>query len=160
MILHNQTSNRLSWSMGSREFSCEPWGPVDVPDEWVELCIKRTLPLGQSPVPAESKASARARAAQDTARADEIRVLRGQLEETQAVAASAQQEAEKTKRQLTTATERANALVGKLNEMETRLTRSEDEKAALELKLEEMAGKLADLEKHRAQKTQSQQNRK
>jgi hypothetical protein len=159
MILHNQTSNRLSWSMGSREFSCEPWGPVDVPDEWVELCIKRTLPLGQSPVPAESKASARARAAQDTARADEVRVLKGQLEEAQAVAISAQQEAEKAKRQLTTATERSNALVSKLNELETRLTRSEDEKAALELKLEQMAGKLADIEKLRSQKVQ-QPNRK
>jgi len=159
MILHNQTSNRLSWSMGSREFVCEPWGTVDVPDEWVELCAKRTLPLGQSPVPAESKASARARAAQDTARADEVRVLKGQLEEAQAVAVSAQQEAEKAKRQLTTATERANALVAKLNEAETRLTRSADERAAIELKLEEMAGKLADLEKHRAQKIQ-QQNRK
>jgi hypothetical protein len=163
MILHNQTPKQLNWEMGGQKFACEPWGPVDVPDQWVELCAKRTLPLGQSPVPAESKASVRAKAAQDTARSDEVRVLKGQLEESQAVAVSAQKEAEDVKRKLTQEKDRSAALKAKLGEASTRLATLGDEKAALELKLEELAGKLADLEKKatpKAYHNAQHQNRK
>ena len=58
MILHNQTKNRLEWDSDGKHYTCEPWGPIDVPDELVDCFRRMGLPLGQSPVAQETKATA------------------------------------------------------------------------------------------------------
>lgn len=59
MLRFNQTKNRLSWSMSGQAFECEPWGSVEIPDEFWEACLSRGLPLGISAAAPERRAQER-----------------------------------------------------------------------------------------------------
>lgn len=45
MRLFNQTKNQLRWDMNGALYECEPWGPVELPDELVAAAKSRGLPL-------------------------------------------------------------------------------------------------------------------
>ncbi len=81
MKLYNQTKNQLRWSLSKFTFVCDPYGDVDVPDELVEHCKDRGLPLSVTPVAPEVKASDAVKSASDSAKKDEIFNLNKQLNE-------------------------------------------------------------------------------
>lgn len=56
MLRFNQTKHRLSWAMSGQAFVCEPWGSVEVPDEFWPACVSQGLPLGASAVMPERRA--------------------------------------------------------------------------------------------------------
>jgi hypothetical protein len=80
MILHNQSKHHLRWKISMREYTCEPYGSVDIPDMFVKHCKKRGLALDVSPVPSEVRANATLRDATEAARSDELVLLRNEVE--------------------------------------------------------------------------------
>lgn len=154
MLLHNQTPHRLRWEMGGEVYGCDPWGAVEVPDRLVGICKRRTLPLGPTPVAAENRAAAKARAAQDAARNDETFKLRSAVDAHAADAQAAKQEAEEVKGRLGGLREKLAAAQAEVGRLRTELTAAHDEKAAVEKQLEELAHKVAEYERRSQQKHQ------
>ena len=146
MLLYNQSKNRLKWDMSGRVFECDPWGPIEMPDDLIEHCKKRGLPLGVNQVAPEFKASASLAAAADAAREDDVVRLRRDLGLAEVALKAAADDLEKerfdhgeTKRQLAAAGE---ALAEKARTIDT-LTA---DKAASEQLLAETAWKLTEAE--------------
>lgn len=100
MKLYNQSKNPLRWKIGMTQFTCEPWGEVDVQDMFVEHCKARGLPLGVSPVAPEVKADVALANANELARRDEILALQHELALARASEGTAKLEVEKIAREL------------------------------------------------------------
>ena len=133
-------------------FSCDPWGSVEVPEKLVALCGKRQLPLGQSPVAPETKASVRSKSADREAKADEVRVLREQLTDALAQSKASDAELESVRGELTNEIKlRLDAEAG-CARLDDALTTAKADVVAVGEKLTEAAGRIADLEQ--AQKLQ------
>ncbi|HEY3497131.1 MAG TPA: hypothetical protein VGK73_20675 [Polyangiaceae bacterium] len=94
MRLFNQTKNALAWSMGGQSFTCEPWGPVDIPDELVPAAKSRGLPLDVAAMAPEVRAQVRV--ADERAAADQapLLALKAQAENAQAGEREAKRELE------------------------------------------------------------------
>ncbi len=92
MKLYNQTKNFLKWDLSLTQYTCEPYGEVEVPDMFVMHCKKRGLPLDITPVAPEVKASKSLEGASEAAKKDEIVALQKTLSEALASEKSAKDE--------------------------------------------------------------------
>lgn len=109
-MLHNQTKSPLAWEMSGRQFACEPWGAVDLPEKLVPIANAYGLPLGSVPVPPELRAQQRVVDEQENAKSDALRALRNEIRDAKAVAEAASKEVEKLQLQLQQARTQAREL--------------------------------------------------
>jgi chromosome segregation ATPase len=80
MLLYNQIGKQIDFELEGKPYMVDPWGSVNVPDQWVETCRRMKLPLGQTSVAPDRRAASAAAEAEEKARQDEILKLRTQLE--------------------------------------------------------------------------------
>lgn len=146
MRLYNQTNSKLSWQFGSRHFSAEPFGPVEIPEQFVAFCRRRRLPLDVSPIAPEVKAKALVEEEKTAERNDEIRRLKDSLEIAVATERSAKAEAMAEKQELAAAREKIGQLEKALTKAADQLRATEADKAALSAELSDLARKLASVE--------------
>jgi hypothetical protein len=135
MRLYNQTKNELEFSLAGEEYHVKPFGAVNIPDQWIETCRTRRLPLDVSPVPAETKATAIVAEERDAARADEVNKLNEALRIALASEAAAKEECEREKRALDAA-----AVVNE--ELRGELTQKAEDILTLEADLEAVRAEL------------------
>lgn len=140
--LYNQTNKRLSWEMGAKTFSCAPFDYVEIPDDLVDPCRSRGLPLGVTPIAPETKAKSALDAEQEAARKDEFRQLRLELETVQAGERTAKSTAESLSDQLSDSAKTVQRLEQELVAAKDQLRiKTGDHEAAVAL-LEETGRKL------------------
>jgi hypothetical protein len=146
MIKHNQTKNALSWDVGGNQFTCEPWGTVDIPEHLVDLVRKMGLPLGNAPMAPERKAVAVSDAAKDAARNDEIRLLRDRVRELEAQAAVDSAQIEREKGESFKARESVAKLAKELTVATMRAEASERDGAAFKAQIADLNATIVELE--------------
>lgn len=147
MILHNQTNKHLDFTLtGHGTFKALPFGQVDVPDQLVEACKARKLPLGHTPVAPALKAEAISEEEKANVRADELRQTKEALalskvgeKEAKEAAERSQVESGALRREL----EAARATIAEREETIRSLTADKD---AAEDLLREVTQKLTDTE--------------
>lgn len=144
--LYNQTNKALDWSMGGKKFACSPFDHVDIPDELVEACKSRHLPLAVTPIPPEAKAKTTLAVEQDLARKDEVRLLKIELDDAKAREAIAKKTAENLQADLSDRDGKIVKLTKELDQTKDRLRIVESDKTAAESLLEETGRKLVHAE--------------
>lgn len=149
MRLYNQSKRALSWSMGETRYECEPWGPVDVPDELVAAIKSRGVPLDSVAVLPELRAQVRIADEQNANRDAPLHALRNAASEAKAGEQAAKLTLDAVRLEL-------DAVRAQLREsnaagvtLKDQLTRAVAEKAVIEALLEE-AGKQAAAHEERA----------
>jgi hypothetical protein len=147
MIKHNQTKNALSWDVGGNQYTCEPWGTVDIPEHLVDLVRKMGLPLGNAPMAPERKAVAVSEAAKDAARNDEIRLLRDRVRELEAQAAVDSSQLEREKGDSFAARESAARLSKELSLATERAASAERDGAAFKAQISDLMATIVELER-------------
>jgi septal ring factor EnvC (AmiA/AmiB activator) len=152
MKLYNQGKERLAWSMGGRDFKCQPYGEVEVPQELLLFVKSRGLPLDATPVPAEVKASQQAQYARREAEGAEVVTLKRQLAEMRAAEAEAKKALETSAAQTKDLSDRLELANMEVDELKGKVATLEAEKSALAKQLSEQAKLLAELEAETAPK--------
>ncbi|HEU4544363.1 MAG TPA: hypothetical protein VFR23_24745 [Jiangellaceae bacterium] len=146
MRLFNQSKNELRWTLGGSAFEAEPWGPVDVPDEFVAAVRKLGVPLAVSPVAPEARARQKvsddATAQQDSA----LRGLKQRAEVAEADARAAREELERLSIELSKAREGQRTAEEAARELSEQLARAKADAKAAEGLLSEQASKAAEAE--------------
>lgn len=143
---HNQTKQRLSWDMGGRKFSCEPWGSVELPENLVVHCRKRGIPLDVVPVAPEMRAHVRMQDEIDAARADDIKALQRQVKTAQASEAFAKEELNRVQLQSDKVGARCRELEAECARLEAELESCKADKRAADELIEETAKQATDAE--------------
>lgn len=146
MKQYNQSDRAISWEMGGKSFSCEPYGSVDVPDELVPFARKRGLPLSGAPVAAEAKALRKAEAEKKYAEESDVIKMRDQLAVLEASVKTAEVELDKERAAATKLAKKADNLEDKLREANDALSKSHADAKALDAQLREQATRIAELE--------------
>jgi hypothetical protein len=144
MRLFNQGKNQLGWSMGGVGFSCEPWGVVEVPDEFIESVKSRGLPLDVAPVAAELRAQVRIADEQAGAREAPLLALRQQADDAAASERAAKEELARCSSELTAARDELRRARDQIGTLEADLKRVTADKASAERLMSEHADKAAE----------------
>lgn len=158
MKLHNQSKNSLRWEMSKRVYTCEPWGSVEVPDQLVELCKSRRLPLAVTPVAPETKASVLVADERRAAEAAEVNQLKARVAELESGMAAASEELDRAQRERTQAVERIAELDAYAAANEDAIRSLEAERAALRKQVTELVDKLTPLEAAEAKRRAKKQD--
>lgn len=146
MKLHNQESHALRWTMGGREWECEAFGMVDIPDALVPFARRRGLPLKPSPVAQEARAARKAALAKEEAEGSELLQLRQRAELAEAAKDTAEKKLEEVQAEATKDRKRADGFAEKLKAGAERERDLIAEKKALEAQIVDLAAKVAELE--------------
>lgn len=144
--LFNQGKPALKWDMSGRTWSCEAYGAVDMPDDLVEHCLKRGLPLGLNQVAPEIKALVSLDEASVAARSDEVLALKHDLGVANIALSSAKSELEAAVAQVKSLENAVTARDHKVTELGLQLKEVSADKLASEQLLSETAKSLADAE--------------
>lgn len=144
MRLFNQSKNQLGWSMNGERYGCEPWGPVEVPDELVAAVKSRGLPLDVAPVAVELRAQARIADEQAEAAEAPLRALRQQCDDAQASERSAKEELARLSSELTAARDELRRERDRAAKLEVELKRVSADKDSAEALMSEQAKKAAE----------------
>jgi hypothetical protein len=150
--LYNQSKHPLKWTINMTTYTCDAYGPVDVPDMFVVHCKTRGLPLDVTPVAPEVRAQDGLAAATQAAKADELLNLRHECELLKASERTAKMELERALADLASAKEQAGNASGAASELKKQLDLVTSEKNETELLLNETALKLEEATK-RAERT-------
>ena len=152
--LFNQTNKPLSWKLSGQAFTCDPWGSVDVPREYVDPCKKLGLPLAETPIAPELRAARRVEEERAAASDDVFSKVQADLKDALAAKESAnafseeqQKKAEHLAAKVREALTENERLKGQLKEL------AADKKAAEDLLGEE--SRKAALAEERAQKAEA-----
>lgn len=141
MRLFNQTKNALSWSMGGVTYSCQPWGPVSVPDDLVGAVRSRGLPLGMAPVERETRAKVLIADEEAQARDAPLIQLRKQLEDAQDKAKAAEQELERMSAELSAVRDELRTEKAQVAELQEQALALKADKESAEALMSEQAQK-------------------
>lgn len=144
MRLFNQSKNQLGWSMGGENYSCEPWGPIEVSDELVPAVKSRGLPLDVAPVAVELRAQARIADEQAEAKEAPLRALRQQCDDAQAAERSAKEELARLSSELTATRDELRRERSSTAKLATELERVRADKDSAETLMSEQAKKAAE----------------
>lgn len=144
--LFNQGKPALKWDMGGRTWRCEAYGAVDMPDELVEHCTKRGLPLGLNQVAPEIKALVNLDEASVAARSDEVLALKHDLGVAQIALSSAKSDLENAVAHTKALETAVTARDHKVAELALQLKEVSADKLASEQLLAETAKQLAEAE--------------
>lgn len=146
MRLFNQTKNALSWAMGGEKFACEPWGPVDIPDEMVDPAKRRGLPLGEAPIAPELRAQQRIADEADASKLDALRSLKAQVELAVAGEKSAKDELGRVHTELSSARDALRQERAKTEKLGQEVARLKADKEAAEQLLAQESARAVDAE--------------
>lgn len=149
MRLYNQSKKALSWSMGDVRYECEPWGPVDVPDELVAAIQSRGVPLDSVAVLPELRAQVRIADEQNANRDAPLHALRNAASESKAAEQAAKLTLDAVRLELDAVRVQLRESNANAVTLKDQLTRAVAEKAVVETLLEE-AGKQAAAYEERA----------
>jgi hypothetical protein len=144
--LHNQTKNALSWDMGGKQYACESWGPVDVPEKFSTIVKQYGLPLAAVPVPPEHRAQQRVVDEQESAKSDVLKALKAEIDASNARARVAAEELERCQSQLEESRTKVLAMSKELDTLKRELVAVKADKKAAEDLLAETARSATDAE--------------
>ena len=155
----NQTKTPLKWSIGKKNFECEPWGAVDVPAELVDSCKRRGVPIAATAIAAEVRAARRKEDNVAAASDQAFQALRSEAAEAKASAKSAQEQAGELQSQVEAQAVELREKAEEAEKMSAELAEAKAEVAALSKQLEEVTKKeVAQTEK--AQKARARKPKK
>lgn len=146
MLLFNQSKNQLSWDMNGVVYGCEPWGTVDVPDEFVPAVRSRGLPLGPVQVAPEIRAQERIAEEQAAATQAPILALRKEADEAKARERAAVEELERTQAERDQARKALREAQAETDAVKARLQRSEADRIAAEKLLSDASAQATESE--------------
>ena len=146
MLAFNQSQHTLSFSTGGVKFSCEPWGSVDIPDEFWGACVRMGLPLDIASVPPEKRAQVRV--ADERKASDEaiVHALREQAEAAEAVSRNLRTELQAKISELSEVRSEAKKLTEERDGLKSQLARALSDKKTAEELLDAEAKRATDAE--------------